>query len=88
MCFICVCVCVVAVTVFFAMWGKNYNTASVFGCVCRVRALEATAMFGRVRVCESMMVAEIQQCLAVSNCIYDSPWPRVRAVWVCVRNRD
>lgn len=58
MCF----VCVVAVTVFFAMWGKKLQHSQCFGCVRRVHALEATAMFGRVQVCVSMMVAEIQQC--------------------------
>lgn len=41
-------------------------------------------VFGRVRVCVSMMVAEIQQCLAVSKRIYDSPWLKVCAVWACV----
>lgn len=41
-------------------------------------------MFGPVRGCVSAMVAEIQQCLAVSHCIYGGPWPGARDAWVCV----
>lgn len=86
-CVSCVHVCGCCDTVFCNARKKNYN-CQCFGHVCGVHTLEATAMFGQEQVCASTMVAEIQQCLAVSNCIYDGPWPSVCVVWVCARNRD
>ena len=53
-CVSCVYACVVAVTGFFFLvffllnTGKKLQHSQRFGCVCRVRALEATVMFGRV----------------------------------------
>lgn len=73
---------------FFAMWGKT-TTASVLAmCVEFTHTGSSSDVWPGVSVCVSAIVAEIQQCLAVSNSIYDSSWPSVCAVWVCVRNRD
>lgn len=69
-----VCVCVF----FFLTWQKLQHSQCLAVC-------EDYSDVWPSERCAPMMVAEIQQCLAVAYCIYDIPWLSVCCLGVCAQ---